>query len=600
MAVQSNVYPASNTRVYLSSKHIGSKSLVRVFTLDSEQGDWEILSQDFYELINNSIVLKEVYDGYQIEVRVADTEDELTNNQSEISIIASNIENINTVASIDEEVSIVANRNNDIIVVANRDSDIADVQDNIGDIQITANNISNVNTVSGSISNVNLTGSNISNVNTVGSNIDNVNTVGLNSDDVTTVANNVSNVNTVAGDTVQINEIYNNRIEIYQADTNAATATTQAGIATTKASEASVSATSASNSATSATASATTATTQASNASASATSASNSATSASSSASSASASATTATSQATIATTKASEAAASALSASNDLATFQGQYTSSATEPTGSNEGDLWFDESTDIMKVYNGSSWQSAGSSVNGTSSRDTYTATQGQTTFNSNYDVGFVDVYLNGIKLQDTVDFTATNGSSVVLASGVNSGDIVDIVAYGTFQIADVYTQAQADALLDDKVSTSGNETIAGVKTFSSFPVTPSSAPTTDYQVANKKYVDDNAVSYSDFLNSKVTNGYQKLPGGLILQWLKLSKSSRSVPLTISGITFPITFPNACLNASCIIDNNVTTSGCISAHVSSFSNSSISVYIDNSTTASLNMGLYIFAIGH
>ncbi|OGV50910.1 MAG: hypothetical protein A2X49_05725 [Lentisphaerae bacterium GWF2_52_8] len=41
---------------------------------------------------------------------------------------------------------------------------------------------------------------------------------------------------------------------------------------------------------------------------------------------------------------------------------------------------------------------------------------------------------------------------------------------------------------------VATSGNETVAGVKTFSSFPVTPSSAPTTDYQAANKKYVDDN----------------------------------------------------------------------------------------------------------
>ena len=40
---------------------------------------------------------------------------------------------------------------------------------------------------------------------------------------------------------------------------------------------------------------------------------------------------------------------------------------------------------------------------------------------------------------------------------------------------------------------VSLSGAETIAGVKTFSSFSVTPSSAPTSDYQVANKKYVDD-----------------------------------------------------------------------------------------------------------
>ena len=34
---------------------------------------------------------------------------------------------------------------------------------------------------------------------------------------------------------------------------------------------------------------------------------------------------------------------------------------------------------------------------------------------------------------------------------------------------------------------------QTINGIKTFGSFPVTPSSAPTTDYQTANKKYVDD-----------------------------------------------------------------------------------------------------------
>ena len=42
---------------------------------------------------------------------------------------------------------------------------------------------------------------------------------------------------------------------------------------------------------------------------------------------------------------------------------------------------------------------------------------------------------------------------------------------------------------------VALTGDQTVAGVKTFSSFLVTPSEAPTTDYQVANKKYVDDNA---------------------------------------------------------------------------------------------------------
>jgi len=39
---------------------------------------------------------------------------------------------------------------------------------------------------------------------------------------------------------------------------------------------------------------------------------------------------------------------------------------------------------------------------------------------------------------------------------------------------------------------VATSGDQTIAGVKTFSSFPVTPSSSPSSNYQIANKAYVD------------------------------------------------------------------------------------------------------------
>jgi hypothetical protein len=42
-------------------------------------------------------------------------------------------------------------------------------------------------------------------------------------------------------------------------------------------------------------------------------------------------------------------------------------------------------------------------------------------------------------------------------------------------------------------DLVHTTGDEEIDGIKTFLEFPLTPEEAPTTDYQVANKKYVDD-----------------------------------------------------------------------------------------------------------
>jgi hypothetical protein len=53
-------------------------------------------------------------------------------------------------------------------------------------------------------------------------------------------------------------------------------------------------------------------------------------------------------------------------------------------------------------------------------------------------------------------------------------------------------VPSQKAVKTYADTKVSKTGDQTIAGVKTFSSFPITPSSAPTTDYQVANKAYAD------------------------------------------------------------------------------------------------------------
>ena len=74
-------------------------------------------------------------------------------------------------------------------------------------------------------------------------------------------------------------------------------------------------------------------------------------------------------------------------------------------------------------------------------------FTATANQTTFSVSYTVGFAEVFLNGSKLS-AADFTATNGSSIVLASGAAAGDTIDVVAYATQTIANVYTQSASDA--------------------------------------------------------------------------------------------------------------------------------------------------------
>lgn len=74
-------------------------------------------------------------------------------------------------------------------------------------------------------------------------------------------------------------------------------------------------------------------------------------------------------------------------------------------------------------------------------TQTRDTFTATAGQTTFaTSGYTPSFLDVFLNGVHLVNGTDYTASNGSDVVLTSGAAAGDTLEVVAYSTFEASDV----------------------------------------------------------------------------------------------------------------------------------------------------------------
>ena len=127
---------------------------------------------------------------------------------------------------------------------------------------------------------------------------------------------------------------------------------------------------------------------------------------------------------------------------------FADVYRIASSAPTSSlTLGDLYFDTSANELKVYKSSGWAAAGSTVNGTSNRFEYTATANQTTFTGSdtnsktlaYDAGFIDVYLNGVKLANA-DFTATSGTSIVLGTGASVNDILMVVAYGTFQLANI----------------------------------------------------------------------------------------------------------------------------------------------------------------
>ena len=92
------------------------------------------------------------------------------------------------------------------------------------------------------------------------------------------------------------------------------------------------------------------------------------------------------------------------------------------------------------------------------GVRQRYQYTATAGQTTFSGtdtgnltlNYtDNNFVDVFQNGVLLKGGgTDYTATSGTSVVLATGASVSDVIEIIVYDVFSVGNFYSRTDSDS--------------------------------------------------------------------------------------------------------------------------------------------------------
>ena len=291
------------------------------------------------------------------------------------------------------------------------DSAITTVTANKANIDTVAGIAGNVTTVAGANANIATVAGANSNITTVVGNLTNIDTVaGINSN-ISSVAGNASNITAVANDATDIGVVAGKATEISALGTSAnitnmatlgATGVvgdiaTVAGVASTM----SAAATNASNAASSATA-----------------------------------------------------AANSAAAAAASFDTFDDRYLGSkSSEPSVDNDGNalvsgsLFFDSAVGSMKVYDGGNWILA-TSAGAVSLLDyEYTATTGQTTFSGSdnnsatlsYSAGNLIVTLNGIVLDNGSDYTATSGTSIVLASGAAAGDHLAVVAFKSFTVAD-----------------------------------------------------------------------------------------------------------------------------------------------------------------
>ena len=156
----------------------------------------------------------------------------------------------------------------------------------------------------------------------------------------------------------------------------------------------------------------------------------------------------------------ATAAAASAAAAAATYDSFDDRYLGAkSSAPTLDNDGNaliegaLYWNSVTNLMFVWDGSAWASISSSAE--IYRYKYVASGGETSVSGadangatlSYLVNKEQVYLNGVLLVRTSDYTASNGTSITSLAALTAGDILEIITFTSFEVANAVTQTNFD---------------------------------------------------------------------------------------------------------------------------------------------------------
>jgi hypothetical protein len=220
-----------------------------------------------------------------------------------------------------------------------------------------------------------------------------------------------------------------------------------------------------------------------------------------------------------------------------------------------------------------------------NGVGGRDTYKATLDQI---KNY----VKSTGGTTGTVTSVELSSTDGSIDIFGSPiVDSGTILlTISSVGLDKLKDGGATNGEVLTYDGSTST---WTASGIP--KELPQTASNGDILTYDSSTSTWV-ASGLSAQGFNVSLSSNGYQKLPSGLIMQWGVLS--SVSLDQTWHLVNLPITFPNQIFNASATLSYDTIVNGSIGTIIKELTLSSFSIAGDHSTDTTTG-DIYWQAIG-
>ena len=133
-----------------------------------------------------------------------------------------------------------------------------------------------------------------------------------------------------------------------------------------------------------------------------------------------------------------------------------GAFNGSKDGPSTDNDGNalatgmLYFNTTDNEMRIYDGGNWIAASAAGSASLLEYKFVTTSGQVsskTYSGSADVGGtlsyttsnIIVFLNGVQLKDTTDYTASNGTSIVLVAAPALNDELNVIAFKSFTVSD-----------------------------------------------------------------------------------------------------------------------------------------------------------------